>query len=140
MFLPCRRIVVTLRECVGVESDVSRVINELLSRCGAAVVDQEAIVDLPEGRAALFDGADHRISHTLRRSAGVGDVDELEAGDAGPDVLVDQSRLNLSRDAAAFWSKRIAVFDDQHRRVGVADEVALDDQSVAMAAADCLDV
>lgn len=127
MLLPCRRIVVTPRECVGVESDVSRVIDELLSRCGAAVVDQEAIVDLPEGSAALLDGADHRVADPFGRRAEVGDVDELEPGDAGADVLVDQSRLNLSRDTAAVRSKRIAVFDDQDGCVGVADGVAFDD-------------
>lgn len=81
----------------------------------------------PERRAALLDGADHRVADPFGSHTDVGNVDELEPGDAGPDVLFDQPRLNLSRDTAAVRSKRISVFDDQDRRVGVADDVALDD-------------
>ncbi len=127
MLLPCRRIVVAPLEAVSVEADFACVPDELGARRGAAAVDQEAIVDLPEGSAALLDGANHRVADPFGRRAEVGDVDEFEPGDAGADVLVDQSRLNLSRDPAAVRSKRIAVFDDQDGCVGVADGVAFDD-------------
>lgn len=140
MRLPRRRIVIALLEAIPVKADLYGVFDQLRAGSRPAALDEEAIVQAPERRAALFAGADHRVADPFGSHTDVGDVDELEPGNTCPDEFFDQSRLNLSRDTAAFWSKRIAVFDDQHRRVGVADDVALDDQSVAMAAADCLDV
>jgi len=94
----------------------------------------------PERGAALLRRANHCVTDPFRSHTHVGDVDELEAGNAGPDVFFDQPRLNLSRDTAAVRSKRIAVFDDQHRRVGIADDVSVDDQSITGSAADSFDV
>ena len=133
------RIVVTTLEAVGVKADLARVIDELRARVGSAAVDKESIMELPERCAALLRGADHGVADALGRCAQVGDVHELEPSDAGADVLVDQSRLNLSRDSPTSRSKRITVFDDQHGRIGVADDVALNDQAVARSAGDVLD-
>gem|GEM_PF-2684129 len=139
MSLASSGILETLGEAIGVETDFPCVVDELPARCGTTAVHQEAIVDSPERSAALLDGADHRVTDPFRRCTEVGDVHELEPSDASPEVLFDQERLNLSRNPLAVWSKWIAVLDNQHRRVRVANDVALDDQAISMAAADSLD-
>ena len=106
---------------------------------GIAAVDQEAIVERPECRSALLCGTHHRVAHAVRLRADVGEKLELVSCTSGLNQLFNQLRLNLSRKTATTWSKRVAVLGDQDGGVGVAEYGVVNDQAVAVTAADSLE-
>ena len=107
---------------------------------GIAAVDQEAIVERPESGSAFLCCTCHRVAHSVRLRADVGQKLELVSGLSCLNQFFDQLRLNLSCKPATTWSKRVAVLGDQDGGVGIADDGVDHDQTVSVSAADSLEV
>ena len=99
-----------------------------------AGVEQVGVVELPPG--ALVAGALGGVGRELGGGAEDDEVAVLVAGESGADGFLDDQRLSLSRVGAATRSLEVGVLDDQHGRVGVADDVAGEGQALAVSEVD----
>ena len=99
-----------------------------------AGVEQVSVVELPPG--ALVTGALGGVGGELGGGAEDDEVAVLVAGESGADGFLDDQRLSLSREDATARSLEVGVLDDQHGRVGVADDIAGEGQALAVSEVD----
>ena len=81
------------------------------------------LVEEPE--RTLVGGAFRGLRDELARCPMLEDVHELDPREPGAHNLFDDLRLSLSREMLAARSKEIAVVDNQHRRIRMAEDVAI---------------
>ena len=106
-------------ERVDVKPQLFRQAERALPRVERLSPAHELVVKVPE--AALVGAALGGQRAELTLPAEDREVPVLEPREPGLDQLVKYARLNLSREAPADASLKVAVLDDHDVRVGVAD-------------------